>query len=264
MQPLPVLVLAGTRPGVPDPMAQAAGVTHKAILPVAGIPMITRVLTTLRATPEVGRIVVCIDQPDVLNGLLPADISVIPSRPEGPSASVLAGLAKLGTPLLVTTADNALLKPEWVSELLAKCPPECDVAAAVAPEATVLRDVPVTKRTFIRLSDLAFSGCNLFLFRTPAAINVARLWLKVEKNRKRPLRIAWLLGPFTLVLAVLKKLSRAALCGRIAKLTGANAALVCLADGRAAVDVDKPADLVLTEQLLAADHPTTGQPHPSA
>lgn len=253
MPPLPVLVLAGTRPGVPDPMAQAAGVTHKAILPVAGVPMITRVLNTLRATPAVGRIVVCIDQPAVLDGLLPPDISVIPSRPEGPSASVLAGLTELGTPLLVTTADNALLKPEWIKEFLAKCQQDCDVAAAVAPEAAVLRDVPVTKRTFIRLSDLAFSGCNLFLFRTPAAVNVARLWLRVEKNRKHPLRIAWLLGPFTLVLAVLKKLSSAALCARITKLTGAQAALVCLADGRAAVDVDKPADLVLTEQLIAAD-----------
>ncbi|WP_415452967.1 nucleotidyltransferase family protein [Acetobacter orientalis] len=256
MPPLSVLVLAGTRPGVPDPMAQAAGVTHKAILPIAGTPMITRVLTALRATPEVGRIVVCIDQPAVLDGLLPPDISVIAAQPEGPSASVLAGLAQLGTPLLVTTADNALLKPEWVTEFLQKCPSACDVAVAVAQEAAVLRDVPVTKRTFIRLSDLAFSGCNLFLFRTPAACNVARLWLKVEKNRKHPLRIAWLLGPFTLLRAVLKKLSSAALCARIGKLTGAQAALVCLSDGRAAVDVDKPADLVLTEQILAAQAKT--------
>lgn len=250
---LTVLVLAGTRPGVPDPMAVAAGVSHKAILPVGGTPMILRVIAALQATPAVGRITVCIDDPSVLKGIVPAGIDILPSRPEGPSASVLAGLAQFGTPLLVTTADNALLRPEWITEFLEKCDPRSDVAAAVAPEATVLRDVPVTKRTFIRLSDLAFSGCNLFLFRTPAAVNVAALWLRVEKNRKHPLRIAWLLGPFVLFKAVLKKLSRADLCSRITKMTGAKAELICLSDGRAAVDVDKPADLVLTEKLLAAE-----------
>ncbi|OUJ01228.1 nucleotidyltransferase family protein [Acetobacter cibinongensis] len=250
---LTVLVLAGTRPGVPDPMAQAAGVSHKAILPVAGVPMITRVLKTLQDTPAVGRIIVCIDTPAVLDGLLMPDVTVIPSRPEGPSASVLAALIQFGTPLLVTTADNALLKPEWVTEFLNASNPQADVAAAVAPESVVRRDVPVTKRTFVQLSDLVFSGCNLFLFRTPASLNVARLWLRVEKNRKHPLRVAWLLGPLVLLKAVTKTLSRNALYARIEKLTGAKGELVCLSDGRAAVDVDKPADLELTEQLLGAE-----------
>lgn len=250
---LSALVLAGTRPGTPDPMAQAYGVSHKAILPVAGVPMILRVLQALRATPEIGRIAVCIDAPAVLEGLLPPDIEIIPASPNGPSASVLAGLEQMGTPLLVTTADNALLRPVWISEFLARCSPQTDVAAAVAPEAVVLRDVPGTKRTFVRLADMAFSGCNLFLFRTPAALQVAALWQRVEKNRKHPLRIAWLLGPGILLRALCKKLTRAALCARIGALSGTTAELVPLSDGRAAVDVDKPADLELTEKLIAAE-----------
>nr|WP_298798756.1 nucleotidyltransferase family protein [uncultured Acetobacter sp.] len=251
--PLSALILAGTRPGAPDPMAQACGVSHKAILPVAGIPMVLRVIHALQATPEVGRIAVCIDTPSVLAGLLPPEIEIILSSPNGPSASVLAGLTQMGTPLLVTTADNALLRPKWISEFLTKCSPDTDVAAAVAPEAVVLRDVPGTRRTFIRLADMAFSGCNMFLFRTPASLQVATLWQRVEKNRKHPLRIAWLLGPITLLRAVSKTLTRAALCKRIGKLTGTTAELVTLSDGRAAVDVDKPADLELTEKLIAAD-----------
>ncbi|WP_395494924.1 nucleotidyltransferase family protein [Acetobacter sp. KSO5] len=250
---LSALILAGTRPGAPDPMAQACGVSHKAILPVAGTPMVLRVIHALQATPGIGRIAVCIDNPAVLEGLLPSDIEIVPSSPNGPSASVLAGLTQMGTPLLVTTADNALLRPEWISEFLAKCSPQTDVAAAVAPEAVVLRDVPGTRRTFIRLADMAFSGCNLFLFRTPASLQVAALWQRVEKNRKHPLRIAWLLGPGILLRAVCKKLTRAALCRRIGTLSGTMAELVPLSDGRAAVDVDKPADLELTEKLIAAD-----------
>ena len=58
------LVLAGRRSGGADPMAAAAGVSHKALLPVAGVPMLLRVVSALRASPSVGRIVVCIEAPE--------------------------------------------------------------------------------------------------------------------------------------------------------------------------------------------------------
>ena len=44
------LVLAGQRRGT-DPMAAAAGLSHKALLPVAGVPMLLRVLAALRTYP---------------------------------------------------------------------------------------------------------------------------------------------------------------------------------------------------------------------
>ncbi|NJM91716.1 MAG: hypothetical protein HC861_02805 [Rhodospirillaceae bacterium] len=37
------LILAGSR-GPDDPMAKAANVSHKALLPVAGVPMLLRVV----------------------------------------------------------------------------------------------------------------------------------------------------------------------------------------------------------------------------
>ena len=55
------LVLAGQRRGT-DPMAAAAGVSHKALLPVAGVPMLLRVVSALRSTPGIARIVVSIDK----------------------------------------------------------------------------------------------------------------------------------------------------------------------------------------------------------
>lgn len=250
---LSALILAGTRPGVPDPMAQACGVSHKALIPIGGIPMVLRVIHALQATPGIGRIAVCIDNPDVLTGLVPSDIDILPAAPGGPSASVQIGLTQLGTPLLVTTADSALLRPAWITEFLDHASPEADVSVAVAPQDVVLRDVPGTRRTFIHLSDITFSGCNLFLFRTPASLQIAELWQHVEKNRKHPLRIAMLLGPGILFRALFKKLTRAALCDRVGTLSGTTAELVPLSDGRAAVDVDKPADLELTEKLIAAD-----------
>lgn len=249
---LNVLVLAGSRPGRIDPMAQAAGISHKALLPVCGIPMIRRVISALQSVEAIDRISICIEQPEVLAGIVPDTVTFIPPAP-GPSASVMKALDLLGTPLLVTTADHALLKPEWIRSFIqAAQDSDCDVAAGIAMEDAIQRDVPGTKRTMIRLADGAFSGCNMFLFRTPAAYGVIRLWQKLEAERKHPLRMARILGPGILLRFVLRRLTRADVCRRIGQLSHARVAMIPLPDGRAAVDVDKPADLDLVVHLLSA------------
>ncbi|NVN13732.1 nucleotidyltransferase family protein, partial [Nguyenibacter vanlangensis] len=217
--------LAGTRAGTSDPMARAAGVSHKAILPVAGRPMIARVVDALAAHPRVGRIVVSIERPEILDGVLDHPVGILPPAP-GPSASVMEALSTLGTPLLVTTADHALLRPEWIDAFLASAGTQCDMAAAIAMAGDIARDAPSGRRTLIRLADGAFSGCNLFLFRTPAALGVVRLWQRIERQRKHPLRMARLLGPMVLLRYATGRLTRAALCARIGVLSHATVRLV--------------------------------------
>ena len=52
------VVLAADRT-VPDPVAQAAGVSCKALAPVGGTPMVIRVLDALAAARTVGACVLC-------------------------------------------------------------------------------------------------------------------------------------------------------------------------------------------------------------
>jgi GTP:adenosylcobinamide-phosphate guanylyltransferase len=59
------LVLAGSR-GAEDPVARAAGQPHKCLVPVGGIAMLARVIESLRRCPEIGRIVVALGEPDLL------------------------------------------------------------------------------------------------------------------------------------------------------------------------------------------------------
>jgi GTP:adenosylcobinamide-phosphate guanylyltransferase len=253
------LVLAGTRQGADDPMAKAAGVSHKALLPVGGVPMIARVLEALVRTPEVSSIAVVIERLELVEALpqiaawrKEKAIRVFPAA-DGPSESVAEGLERLGTPLLVTTADHALLQPEWVSWFLANVPADADVAAAVARSEAVEAAAPGTKRTYLRFADAAVSGCNLFLMKTPAARGVVDLWQTVQAYRKKPFRLAWLLGPGAIVKFVTGRLTLTEAGARLGKLANAKAAVVTLPFGRAAVDVDKPADLELVERLLAQD-----------
>jgi len=233
-------------------MARAAGVSHKAIIPVLGTPMIARVLEALRAAKALGPIAISIENAEVLAGIDLTGVTILPTG-NGPAASVGIALEQLGTPLLVTTADNALLRPEWIAEFLRRVQPKCDIAAAVAMRSSIERDVPGTQRTYLPFVDGAFSGCNLFLFRTERARAVATLWQRLEHERKRPLHMARLLGPGILLRFLLRRLTRPALYRRIKALTGATARLISMPDGRASVDVDKPADLALVETLLRQD-----------
>lgn len=248
---LTALVLAGSREGRADPMAVAAGVAHKALLPVAGVPMLLRVLQAMRASPEIGRIVVAAQGADDLL----ASIAVVPGTigrdaAGSPSGTVATMLEEFGTPLLVTTADHALLTPSMLSWFVAHCSDPADAVAAVAGAETILAAYPDTRRTWLRFSDGRVSGCNLFMFRTDRATNVVEFWRSLEHERKRPLSMAWLVGP----VALLAYMSRLVTLGMMVRLlgrrTGTVLGVVRMPFAEAAIDVDTPADLILVESII--------------
>lgn len=211
--------------------------------------MLARVLDALTRAGSLGPVIVCTEDPTILNGLDSA-ACYLPAA-HGPSASVARALKERGMPILMTTADHPLLRPEWIERFLDDAK-GCDLAVGIATRTVIDRDVPGTKRTYIKLRDMHFSGCNLFLFATPAAAKVVTLWQKLERDRKKPWRMAATLGPSVLIRALCGTLTSEGLCRHLQKLTGATVRLVPMADGRAAVDVDKPADLSLVEQLITA------------
>lgn len=257
MTRMPALVLAGTRPGG-DPLARQEGVSHKALIEIGGRSMLERVVGALAASPSVGCIEVAIEQPEVLPALpgLRAplcQVAVTSAMPDasGPSGTVAAALERHETPLLVTTADNALLRAQWIDEFVAAVPPTADLAAALAPRDAVEAAAPDTKRTWLRFSDGHFSGCNLFLLARPAAAGAIAFWRELESHRKQPLRMIARLGWTFALRYRLGLLSSAAVAERLSTLSGSRVAFVMLRDGRAAIDVDKHEDLVLVRQLAS-------------
>jgi len=246
------LVLAGSR-GPSDPVAAAAGVSHKALAEVGGAPMLTRVLKALAAAGA-DQVLVLIETPEIVAGLpglseLGGCTVEAMAAASSPSLSVLAGLERLGAPVLITTADHALLRPEWISAFLERVPPDADLAAAVARAEAVTAAAPQTKRTFLRFSDVSVSGCNLFYLATDRGAGAIRAWRRFEAHRKSPLTLARMLGPDVLVRYALGRLSLAQALARLGRLADARIAAVELPFGQAAIDVDKPADLDLARGL---------------
>ena len=243
------LVLAGSR-GTPDPVAASEGVAHKALVDVAGAPMLARVLRALREA-GIEHIAVAADAPEVRS--LAYAFSAIPVTPgAGPSASVAEGFRTMGPPLLVTTADHALLKPQWIAHFVADAPDEADVAVLLARREAVEQALPGSPRTWLRFADGSWSGCNLFLLNSSKADRAIVTWEAVEAERKRPWRIAARLGIGTLASYLLGRLTLADAVARLGDRVGVRASVVAARDGLAAIDVDKPADLAQVRRILAA------------
>lgn len=240
------LVLAGSRGGA-DPVAAYGEASHKALIRLDGETLLARVVGALRAAGA-DRIAVISSHPDVRAETARLGAEAL-DEAAGPSLSVRGGAERLGTPLVVTTADHALLRPEWVQRFLEDAPTDADVAVLVAARATVEAAAPGTKRTWLKLADGHWSGCNLFWLANDRALQVIDLWRRVESERKRPWRMAWILGPRMLLRFVTRRLSLHGAARRLGDLAGVRAAIVETPYGLASVDVDKPADLDLVREI---------------
>jgi GTP:adenosylcobinamide-phosphate guanylyltransferase len=245
-------VLAGRRPEPAERQAFPEGSPHKALLPVGGVPMILRVIGALQACPGLGQVVVSAASDDrvLLQAESPPGVLERASAAT-PSQSVAAALAEFGAPLLVTTADHALLTPGMIAHFLAAAPADADAVAGLARSDTVLAAYPATRRTWLRFRDGAFSGCNLFLLRTPEAIRAVRFWRRVEQHRKHPLAMARLIGVAGLLGFFFRALTLPGALRLLERRAGARLAVVELPFAEAAIDVDNPEDLALVAAIVA-------------
>ncbi|MGN6269328.1 MAG: nucleotidyltransferase family protein [Sphingomonas sp.] len=243
------LVLAGSRGGA-DPLATYAGVSDKALIEIVGETMLAHVIAALRQAGA-ERIAVSASSQAVADQAAALGAEPLAAAP-GPSRSAADGLARLGAPLLVTTADHALLAPTWIRDFLSDAPADADVAALLARRNLIEAAASATRRTYLRFADGDWSGCNLFLLATPRAVAAIDLWRAVEADRKRPWRIVRRLGPGLLLRYLLRRLTLAEAVAHLGRTAGITAAIVPARDGRAAIDVDKPADLDLVRALIAS------------
>ncbi len=250
------LVLAAGR-GPDDPMARAFGVSHKCLLPVDGVPMLRRVVETLRAYPRVRGISVVIEREDIaaqaFDGRLPEEVRVLPAA-ESAAASVLQALEREGVqmPVLVTTADHALLNDTMLDACLKGADEEgdADLAIALVRREDVLAKWPEARRTWLKLGRDRVTSCNLFALRTQDALKAVAFWRQAEKNRKRPWKIALAFGIPALLRLLLGKGDARSVLEDLSRRLGLVARPVFMPMPEASVDVDKPEDLELVERIL--------------
>ena len=245
------LVLAGRRRSG-DALAEAAGVSHKALLPVGGRPLLARVLDAL-AEAGVGEAHVCAESSAVLDALPPPALPTgfLPSA-ASPVESALAAIAELGgAPLLVTTGDHPLLHAPLVAHFVdAAQSSDADLCVGVVAGKTVDARFPESPRTFVRLGDERFTGANLFWLRRDAGLRVVSFWRRTEEDRKSPWRLARHIGARVLARYALGQLRLDEVFDHVSARSGARVAPIVLPFAEAAVDVDTEQDLALVRSIL--------------
>jgi GTP:adenosylcobinamide-phosphate guanylyltransferase len=241
------LILAGSR-GEADPVAASEGVREKALIEIGGQPMLARVIAAVR---EAGaeRIAVAASPGPVADLARSLGCEVVEAK-RGPSESAAAGFAHLGAPMLLTTADHALLKAQWVRDFVEVAQASTDISVMLARRDVIEQAAPGSRRTYLRFSDGEWSGCNLFFFASPRSTQAFDVWRAVEADRKRPWRIVRRLGPGLLLRYLIGRLPLTEAMARLGSLASLTVGVVPARDGLAAVDVDKPDDLAQVRAII--------------
>ncbi|MEO7240943.1 MAG: NTP transferase domain-containing protein [Sphingomicrobium sp.] len=246
------VVLAGSRPGG-DPLAASFGTDLKALIPVAGEPMVRRPVEALLANDKIGSVTVLAQQVERIAATLPSDPRLTVRGSDNTIAATLLVLCDdpaTRWPLLVTTADHALLDTAMIAEFCDSAA-GADIAIAVVERRRLMVRLPQSKRTWIAFRSGAYSGANLFALGSPKAARAIALWRAVEQDRKKGWRLLLALGPTLFLGAALRLLTVDQAVARIGRRLGLTIKAVQMSDPLAAVDVDKPSDHQLVEAILA-------------
>ena len=260
--PLTALILAGDRKP-DDPVAAAAGVPCKALTPVGGKPMVLRVLDALNESDAIGRQILCgpswtaVEQEKELHTRVQSGtVQWMPPQatPSASASSVLQSIPDTH-PVLLTTADHALLTTDMVSYFCAHARDSgSDLAVALTPYQHVSRAFPGMRRTAIRLQDGAYCSCNLFAFFTPRARAAAAFWKRVEQDRKHPFRIVRIFGWHAIIRYVTGTLSLTKGFSLISSRLGYHVSPIMMPFPQAAVDVDTVDDWKFVQTLVSPSH----------
>lgn len=244
-----VLILAGQREGVIDPLCADAGVERKAIIPINGRPMIDYVLAALEKAN--------LSQPFHVSGFDAAYDKRLVQSPSGtgPADSADAALrAGINLPCLITTADHPLLTPYMLEHFLTQVrQSDADFCVGFATKKIIQPAYPDVKRTYLYFSDYSVSGCNLFYINTLKGLAAIEFWKQAQHLRKQPLKLARSLGWGVLFNYAVGRLSLEGAFEYASKRLSITAKPVLIPIAEAAIDVDKPSDKILVEAILSGN-----------
>ncbi|MEE4452759.1 nucleotidyltransferase family protein [Novosphingobium resinovorum] len=249
-----MIVLAGGKGGT-DPLAQRLGHVHKCLIPLGGRPLIAHVLQTAALHPAVESLAVSVEREafeglfDVLSQLPGRGIVKLVEARENLVDSVVAAAQDWDGPLLVTTADHALLSVASIDAMIAALP-GADAALALAPRDAVLAAHPAHAHPFHEFSDGAYASCNLYAVARPEALRAAEAFRGGGRFAGNAWGMLRAFGPINLALMSLRAVTLPDAMARVAKRLGLALTPVVLDDGIQALDVDDEETYALAEGLL--------------
>src|SRR6266508_1862971 len=219
------IVIAGGIPQPEDPLYTYSHGDAKALIDIAGKPMIQWVLDALSDAKNVDNVIVI--------GLSPRS-GVTCKKPlhfisnQGRMlANIVAGvnksleLNKSNKYVLISSSDIPTLKPEMVDWLVETCmQTKDDLYYGVCSREVMEKRFPDSKRTYTKLKDIQLCGADINLTHVRMATEHLDLWESLIGSRKSPLKQASMIGLDTFFQVLTRSITLEDLVSKVCRRLG--------------------------------------------
>jgi GTP:adenosylcobinamide-phosphate guanylyltransferase len=257
------IVTAGGIPQPKDPLYPYSNGSSKALIDVAGKPMIQWVLDALGNSKKVDNVIII--GLSAKSGLTCKKPLHYVSNQGRMLSNIVAGvnksleLNKKNEYVLIVSSDIPTLKGEMVDWLVdTAMQTKDDIYYGVCPQEVMEKRFPTSKRTYTHLSDMDVCGADVNIIHVNQVTQHLDTWEALIGNRKSPLRQAAVIGLDTLYQLWRRKFTLKQLEQRASERIGMKGRAIIWQHAEPCMDVDKPHQL----ELMRAD--LSGQQHKAA
>lgn len=245
------IILAGALNS--GPLRKVSPAEYEAEIEIAGRPMLEYVVAAVSQVPRIQRIIVV--APDgALSPESKAKISALVPPGKKMIDSLNNGIKAFNTtePVLIITSDIPLITPEALNDFLDQCARrQEDVFYPVVSKEVNEQKYPGVQRTYVKLREGTFTGGNLVLISPRVIQNHMEMLNKAVLLRKKPLQLCAMLGLIYLFYLLIGRLTIRDIEKRINKSFNFTAVGIISTYPEVGIDVDKPSDLELANQVLS-------------
>jgi GTP:adenosylcobinamide-phosphate guanylyltransferase len=250
------IVTAGGIPNPEDPLYSFLKGDAKALVDVAGKPMVQWVLDALGGAKKVDNVIIV--GLSAKNQLTCKKPLYYVSNQGRMLANIVAGVNKAleinkrNKYVLIVSSDIPAVKPEMVDWLIDTCmETKDDIYYGVCPRDVMEARFPDSKRTFTHLKDMAVCGADMNITHVRMATEHLDMWESLIGSRKSPLKQASLIGFGTLFALFTRRLTLEDAVRRVSERIGVKGRAIVWSHAEPCMDVDKPSQLELLRTDLA-------------
>jgi molybdopterin-guanine dinucleotide biosynthesis protein A len=250
------IVIAGGIPQPGDPLYVYSNGDSKALIPVAGKPMVQWVLDALGEAKQVDQVIVIGLSPK--SGLTCKKPMHYISNQGRMLANIVAGVNKSlelnpkGEYVLVVSSDIPAIKGsmvDWLVKTAMKT--KDDLYYGVCPREVMEARFPSSNRTYTKLKDMEVCGADINVTHVRMATEHLETWEQLIGNRKSPFRQAAIIGIGTAFKYLTGQFTLQDLVERVCERIGIRGRAIIWDRAEPCMDVDKPHQLELMREDLA-------------
>jgi GTP:adenosylcobinamide-phosphate guanylyltransferase len=249
------IITAGGIPKPDDLLYPLTGGISKALVEIAGKPMVQWVLDALDEAETIERILIIGLDPD--SGVSSSKpLTFIPNQ--GAMLDNIRTGVRKGAEInpeaehtLLVSSDIPAITGEMVDwSVNTSMETDEDIYYSVIPRDVMEKSFPESNRSYIKLKDMDVCGADMNMIRISVATGRDEIWKKLIASRKSALKQASLIGYDTLILMLLRRLTLEKLVKTVTTRLDLTGRALISPYAEVGMDVDKPYQYELLSEYL--------------